>query len=64
LLACDRACLNSHFQARGLFDHVLVNEQGTRLSALPVSVAGKFRAPTLAPLAAPLLGANNSEFNI
>ena len=52
-----------HFRARGIFDHVLVNETGARLPALPVPVAPEFRAPPSQPAAAPPLGANNAEFS-
>ena len=50
-----------HFRARGLFDHVLTNEQGARLPALPVPVAANFRAPASEPSSAPPLGAHNAE---
>lgn len=51
-----------HFRARGLFDHVLVNETGARLPALPVAVAAQFRASPTQPSPAPPLGAHDSEF--
>jgi alpha-methylacyl-CoA racemase len=57
-----REALNDpHFRARGLFDHVLLNENGARLPALPVPVASEFRAPASAASHAPPLGANNAE---
>jgi crotonobetainyl-CoA:carnitine CoA-transferase CaiB-like acyl-CoA transferase len=59
-----QALEDPHFRARGLFDHVLLNERGARLPALPVPVAGEFRAPTSQASEAPLLGAHNSEFDI
>lgn len=52
-----------HFRARGLFDHVLVNEANARMPALPVPVVPAFRAPATNPASAPSLGAHNSEFN-
>ncbi|MBX9840802.1 MAG: CoA transferase [Xanthobacteraceae bacterium] len=51
-----------HFKARGLFDHVLVNEAGARMPALPVPVAPEFRAAPSEAQSAPMLGAHNSEF--
>jgi alpha-methylacyl-CoA racemase len=58
-----RQALNDpHFQSRSLFEHVLLNENGARLPALPVPISGQFRASTSAVSGAPLLGANNSEF--
>ncbi len=59
-----KALNDTHFRARGLFNHVLLNENGARLPALPVPVAGEFRAPASAASAVPMLGANNSEFNV
>ena len=56
-----QALEDPHFRARGVFDHVLVNESGARLPALPVPVAPEFRAPSQEPLSAPPLGAHNSE---
>ncbi len=52
-----------HFRARGVFDHVLVNEAGARMPALPVPVDAQFRSPASEPASAPPLGANNAEFN-
>jgi alpha-methylacyl-CoA racemase len=57
-----RALDDPHFRARGVFDHVLVNETGARLPALPVPVAPEFRSSPSQPLSAPPLGAHNSEF--
>lgn len=50
-----------HFRARGLFDHVLVNEAGARMPALPVPVVPEFRAPPSEAQYAPPLGAHNKE---
>ncbi len=56
------AALNDpHFRARGLFEHILTNEDGSLLPALPVPVAPQFRAPSDQPGAAPALGAHNDE---
>ena len=63
IVATVRQALDDpHFRARGLFDHVLTNEQGARMPALPVPVAKDFRAPASEPASAPPLGAHNSEF--
>ncbi|HVL71470.1 MAG TPA: CaiB/BaiF CoA-transferase family protein, partial [Beijerinckiaceae bacterium] len=51
-----------HFRARGVFDHVLVNEDGGSIPALPVPVAPAFRAKPGTPLAAPPLGANDEDY--
>jgi alpha-methylacyl-CoA racemase len=59
-----QALEDPHFRARGLFDHMLLNEEGRRLPALPVPVERQFRPPTSMASAAPLLGASNSEFNV
>lgn len=58
-----QALKNPHFRARGVFDHVLINEKSERLPALPVPVVPEFRASSSEPSSAPLLGANNFEFN-
>lgn len=55
------AVLDPQFRARGIFDHVVVNEAGQHLPALPLPVDRRFRAPPSVPLSAPALGANNSE---
>jgi crotonobetainyl-CoA:carnitine CoA-transferase CaiB-like acyl-CoA transferase len=57
-----RDALNDpHFRARGLFDHVLVNEDGRKLPALPVPIDSAFRAPPETAIAAPALGAKNAD---
>ncbi len=59
-----RAALDDpHFRARGLFAHVLANESGARIPALPVPVDDQFRAPADEPASAPALGAHNAEFD-
>jgi alpha-methylacyl-CoA racemase len=60
----QQALKDPHFRARGLFDHVLLNEHGARLPALPVPVERQFRSATETASPAPVLGANNSEFNL
>jgi alpha-methylacyl-CoA racemase len=58
-----RAALDDpHFRARGLFAHVLANETGAQMPALPVPVAAEFRAPAAKPRSSPALGAHNAEF--
>jgi crotonobetainyl-CoA:carnitine CoA-transferase CaiB-like acyl-CoA transferase len=48
-----RDALNDpHFRARGLFDHVLINEDGRTLPALPVPIDSAFRAPPETAIAA------------
>jgi len=47
-----------HFKVRGIFSHVLSNESGATMPALPVPVDSAFRAPVGTNLSAPLL-ANN-----
>jgi alpha-methylacyl-CoA racemase len=47
------AVSDPHFKARGLFDHVLSNEQGVTIPALPVPVDPAFRAPPGTNLTAP-----------
>lgn len=58
----EEAMNDPHFRARGLFDHVLVNESGERMPALPVPVVPAFRAAVDSPSSAPPIGAHNSEF--
>ena len=57
----EEAIEDPHFRARGLFDRVLVNEDGQRMPALPVPVAAVFRAADVSS-SAPPLGAHNGEF--
>lgn len=57
----EEALANEHFRARGLFDHVLTNEEGAILPAVPVCVSPQFRKPAHQPQAAPALGAHNDE---
>ncbi len=58
----EQAMADPNIHARGLFQHVLTNEEGEELPALPVAVAPQFRAPSEEPQHAPALGANNDEF--
>lgn len=51
-----------HFQARGIFAHDLVGDDGRLTTALPVPIDPGFRAPAESVLSAPALGAHNSEF--
>jgi crotonobetainyl-CoA:carnitine CoA-transferase CaiB-like acyl-CoA transferase len=57
------ALADPHFRARGLFAHVLTNEAGAQLPALPVSICDLFRAPASEPQSAPALGAHNAELS-
>ena len=58
----QQALADPHFRSRGIFDHVLTNEEGERMPALPVPIMRIFRAAPPSPAAAPLLGAHNSDF--
>jgi hypothetical protein len=44
-----------------LFAHVLANEAGARMPALPVPISAAFRAAPGEAKSAPALGANNGE---
>ncbi len=57
----SEALADPHFQARGLFAHVLANEAGERMPALPVPVVPGLRAPAGTAAAAPALGADNGS---
>jgi crotonobetainyl-CoA:carnitine CoA-transferase CaiB-like acyl-CoA transferase len=57
------ALADPHFRARGLFAHVLTNEAGAQLPALPVSICDLFRAPASESKSAPTLGAHNAELS-
>jgi alpha-methylacyl-CoA racemase len=50
-----------HFQGRGLFAHVLANEAGERIPALPVPIVPGLRAPAGTVAAAPALGADDKS---
>jgi alpha-methylacyl-CoA racemase len=63
VVATLREALNDpQFKARELFGHVLRNEDGRTLPALPVPVASAFRGPPATALSAPALGAHNEEY--
>ena len=55
------AMADPHFRERGLFAHVLVNEDG-RIPALPVPIDPAFRAPAGTALGAAPLGAHNDDY--
>ena len=55
------ALADAHFRARGLFAHVLTNEAGARMPALPVPISDAFRAAPAEAKSAPALGAHNRE---
>ena len=48
-------------QFRDRFRHVLVNEMGARMPALPMPIEDRFRAPAEEAQSAPALGAHNPE---
>jgi hypothetical protein len=50
--------------ARGLFAWTLTNEQGTRITALPVPIVPTFRDAANTAVSAPPLGAHNPEFDL
>jgi len=50
-------------QFRDRFRHVLVNELGARIPALPVPIEDDFRAPADRAQSAPALGAHNAELS-
>jgi alpha-methylacyl-CoA racemase len=52
---------DAHFRARGLFAHVVANEAGARMPALPVPINGAFRAAPGEAQSAPALGEHNRE---
>jgi alpha-methylacyl-CoA racemase len=49
-------------QFRDRFSHVLANETGARIPALPMPIADGFRTPADRAQSAPALGAHNGEF--
>jgi len=55
------ALADAHFRARGLFAHVLSNEAGAHMPALPVPICDAFRAAPAEAKSAPALGAHNRE---
>ncbi len=58
----EEAVRDGHFRARGLFSHMLENEEGEHVPALPVSIAPQFRGDPARPKSAPSLGGHNDEF--
>ena len=59
-----RDALNDpHFQARGLFDARLANENGDEISALPVPLVHSLRSHAEETLSAPTLGEHNRDFD-
>ena len=61
VLTLKEALAEPHFTLRRLFYHVIENEDGERIAAVPVAVAPQFRADPAAPRRAPTLGAHNDE---
>lgn len=58
----EQAVSDPHFKARGLFSHVLVNETGAKLPALPVPIVQDFRGSPDDTIGASALGADNAKF--
>ena len=58
----EAALRDPHFQARGLFRHVLSNDRGDVLPALPVPIDPAYRSPPEQALVAPALGAHNNDY--
>jgi alpha-methylacyl-CoA racemase len=61
VLTLQEALADPHFSMRGLFDHLLENEDGETTAAVPVAVAPQFRGSPATPKRAPTLGAHNDE---
>lgn len=59
VLTLEEALAEPQFHMRGVFDHVIENEEGERLTALPVAIAPQFRSDPGEPKRAPALGANS-----
>ncbi|WFP65567.1 MULTISPECIES: CaiB/BaiF CoA-transferase family protein [unclassified Mesorhizobium] len=57
------ALADPHFAARGVFSHLVTNEAGQTLKALPVPINAGFRGDAGEPLAAPILGGFGAEPN-
>jgi len=58
------AFTDPQFVERGVFAHTLMNEQGSKIAALPVPIASVLRADAEKSASAPLLGADNREFGL
>src|SRR5215813_13129044 len=56
------AFADSHYMARGVFDHALTNPEGATMPALPVPLDPGFRAAPAAAIASPALGADNKTY--
>src|SRR5690606_4810739 len=61
VLTLDEAIADPHFAMRRLFDHILENEDGAAMTAVPVAVAPPFRDHPLTRKRAAALGAHNDE---
>jgi crotonobetainyl-CoA:carnitine CoA-transferase CaiB-like acyl-CoA transferase len=55
----EEALAEPQFRMRSVFDHVIENEAGERLTALPVAIAPQFRSDPAEPKRAPGLGGHN-----
>ncbi|WP_459617008.1 CaiB/BaiF CoA transferase family protein [Bordetella sp. 2513F-2] len=56
----EKAVLDPHFKARGIFDREVVNSEGQSMPALPVPVCAAFRSSQLR-VAAPALGEHTDQ---
>lgn len=61
IMTLPEALADQHFRARGLFDHILVNDEGDEIAATPMPVVPQFRDDPKKPKSAPALGAHNDE---
>jgi alpha-methylacyl-CoA racemase len=55
--------LEERHRARGIFDHLLADDNERTLPALPVPIDAQFREPPGTKLAAPALGADNEAYS-
>jgi alpha-methylacyl-CoA racemase len=53
---------DSHYLARGVFNHVVANPDGTTMPALPLPLDNTFRGSTSTVIASPALGEANGDY--
>ncbi|TIS79951.1 MAG: CoA transferase [Mesorhizobium sp.] len=63
VVSIEEALADPHFKARGIFEHMLINEEGTRMPALPVPIDAAFRADPQTAIGAPALASENDELS-
>ncbi|TIL32453.1 MAG: CoA transferase [Mesorhizobium sp.] len=63
VVSIEEALADPHFKARGIFEHMLINEEGARMPALPVPIDAAFRADPQTAIGAPALGSENDELS-